>query len=262
MSNEFEQAGIAAFLPGMRLMIERMQAAYDELLERLHALQQGESLPALSQYGRRRGRPPKNSEAAMVRALALAKREAQQETPSKFNSWMGISEAERERRKEILRDARYRAAKRQRKEKANGQAMLATGWPADPEERSKEMKRRMALWDKKALQRKNQNLKLRQDKRVAAAKKAAATRWGKPNGQAALSPQAMGWANMTPEARAKRAAKARASQKIAVATLRGKKGPSSGGAAFWAKLSPAQRTAEMQRRNKVAKANKAAEARA
>lgn len=225
-TDQFRTMGLAAMLPGMQYMLEKMQALLVEFREELNLAQEG-GAPAFSQYGKRLGRPPKDPE--------------KQEASSKFDSWVKLTPAERAKRSRNLSDAQRRVRGLPPKTGANGQALLATGWPADPEERRKEMKRRMAKWAVSPSE-------IRK-KQIKEAKKE-------------LSPQARGWANMTPEARAKRAAKARRSQKIAVATLRGKKGPSSGGAAFWAKLSPAERTAEMQRRNKVAQARKAAEARA
>lgn len=215
-SDQFTAMGMAAMLPGMQYMLEQMQAILIKFREELSLAQEGG--PHISPHGKRLGRPPKE-EAAMVRALAQAKQEAYLEEPSKFNSWAKLSPAEREERSRRLSDAQravrglpprsrketlLEAQARQKREYrarqktgANGQALLATGWPADPEERKKEMKRRMAKWKVSPAE-----VRRRQ---VAAAKKM-----------------------------------------------------NSGGKSYWAKLTPAQRTVEMQRRNKVAKANREA----
>ncbi len=122
-ADRFTAMGIAAMLPGMQYAIERMQKTLDETREMLVALQQGRNGGLVIEasprppWAPRRGRPPGSQNKAQPPVALLAG--ADENTP-KSNRYAAVA-----KRSGLGRGSYWRTL--------------------TPEERSKEMKRRMAV---------------------------------------------------------------------------------------------------------------------
>lgn len=228
----YEQMGIAAMIPGMQHMIDLMQSELDDMRMRL----------GISQTApKKRGRPRKELTDSEAHTLDAMLRQREQPL-SKFDSWSTLTPEEREKRSQKLSDAqrRIRGLPPKVRTNANGQALLATGWPADPEERRKEMQRRRSKWTKAAKARQAQG---------------AAAHWGKQSEseQRGVSPQKLAWLKLTPEQKAARVKHAKRALKKAHRSL----AAASGG---WANLTPEQRAARAEKAAAARAASMAAKA--
>jgi len=123
----FEVMGMASLIPGMQYMLERMQAELDDLKERLLGMQNGVSQ---TETPKRRGRPPKVQQEAMLTAgekIAAAVRQR----------WADATPEERKAHGAMMAQARM--AKQ-------AKSSVVGGWSKyTPEERKAEMARRMEV---------------------------------------------------------------------------------------------------------------------
>ena len=228
----YEQMGIAAMIPGMQHMIDLMQSELDDMRMRLGILQTG-------QLPKKRGRPRKEISDDEAKTLDAMLR--QREGPSKFNSWVNLTPEEAEARRKVLSDAQRRVRGLPPKTNANGQALLSTGWPADPEERKREQARRRAKWSRDA--------KARQ----AAG---AAAHWGKKteSEERGVSPQKLAWLRLTPEQKTARLKKAKR------ALNKGRRALAATNNGGWGKLTPEQRAERIKNASAARTASMAAKA--